>query len=290
MNIQFITEDKATLNGQIIEAQAPKGIVLVNPGTATKTSFYVPFAEFLAENGYHVFLWNYRGFCESRPASLVRSDISFSDIGQWDIPAAISKAKELYPGLPLYCVGHSAGGQQIGFAHNCNELDGMVALAVSTGYFGNMPMTYRIKAHLFFKVIAPVSSVLFGYVKAEKLNLMEDVPPKLAKEWGQWCANKEFFFAPKFAKKKPHLKNYRKLDFPVHVYTADDDEISTAKNVASLWGKIETHEPVKFTFYTAANMPKKAVGHFGYFRRANQSIWQDVLASLNHFETIKEPV
>src|SRR5690554_7134318 len=92
------------------------------------------------------------------------SDITYSDVGQWDIPAAITKAQSLYPDLPLYCVGHSAGGQQIGFAHNCNDLDGMVALAASTGYFGTMPMGYRLKAHLFFKVIAPISSALFGYV------------------------------------------------------------------------------------------------------------------------------
>lgn len=284
MNIQFTTEDQVTLSGQVFEAKAAKGVVIVNPGTATKTSFYVPFAEFLAENGYHVLLWNYRGFCDSRPASLVGSDISFADIGQWDIPAAINKAKALYPGLPLYCVGHSAGGQQIGFAYNCNELEGMVGLAVSTGYFGTMPLGYRIKAHLFFKVIAPVSSALFGYVKAEQLKLMEDVPAKLAKEWGQWCANKEFFFAPKFAKKKPHLQHYKKLEFPVHVYTADDDEISTAKNVASLWKNIETKQPVKFTVYQSAKMPKKAVGHFGYFRRANKAVWQDVLTSLNSFQ------
>lgn len=285
MHIQFITEDKVTLSGQVFEAQAAKGVVIVNPGTATKTSFYAPFAEFLADNGYHVLLWNYRGFCDSKPASLVGSDISFSDIGQWDIPAAISKAKALYPELPLYCVGHSAGGQQIGFAHNCNQLDGMVGLAASTGNFSSMPLRYRIKAHLFFKVIAPISSALFGYVKAEQLKLMEDVPAKLAKEWGQWCANKEFFFAPKFAKKKPHLKNYRKLKFPVHVHTADDDEISTAENIRSLWDKIETAQPVKFTLYKAADMPKKAVGHMGYFRRANQVIWQEVLASLNSFQT-----
>lgn len=283
MNILFTTADDVTLSGQIIEAQAAKGVVIVNPGTATKTSFYAPFAEFLADNGYHVLLWNYRGFCDSKPASLVGSDISFSDIGQWDIPAAISKAKELYPELPLYCVGHSAGGQQIGFAHNCNQLDGMVGLAVSTGNFSSMPLGYRVKAHLFFKVIAPVSSALFGYVKAEQLKLMEDVPAKLAKEWGQWCANKEFFFAPKFSKKKPHLKHYRKLDFPIQVFTADDDEISTAENICSLWDKIETAQSVNFTLYKAAEMPKKAVGHMGYFRRANQVIWQDILSSLNSF-------
>lgn len=283
MNIDFTTQDNVTLKGKLVLAEDAKGMVLMNPGTATKTTFYAPFAEFLADNGYHVMLWNYRGFCESKLGSLANSDITYSDVGQWDIPAAITKAQSLYPDLPLYCVGHSAGGQQIGFAHNCNDLDGMVALAVSTGYFGTMPMGYRLKAHLFFKVIAPISSALFGYVKAEKLNIMEDLPHKLAKEWGQWCAYKDFFFTPKFAKKKPQLKNYQSLEFPIHVYTADDDEISTPQNTATLWQHITTKEPVRFTVIKAADMPKKLIGHMGYFRRTNQSIWQEVLNSLNQF-------
>lgn len=283
MNIEFTAADGYVLKGQIIAAQKPKAAVLLNPGTATKTSFYIPFAQFLAEQGYSVMLWNYRGFCESRTQSIKHSDIQFSDIGIKDIPAAISKAKEVFIDLPLYCVGHSAGGQQIGLAENCNELQGMVGLAVSTGYYSTMPKAYRTQAHLFFKVIAPISNALFGYVKAEKLNIMEDLPPKLAKQWGQFCSRKDFFFDPKFAKQTPELANYRTLNFPVHVFTADDDEISTDFNTKRLWKHIKSTQPIEFTRYKAAEMPKKAVGHFGYFRKANQQIWQDVATQLNEF-------
>lgn len=281
--MQFITEDGVTLTGQLVEAETPKAIVLLNPGTATKTSFYLPFAQYLSENGYSVLLWNYRGFCESKTESLAHSDIQFTDVGLYDIPAAIAQAKSLHPNLPLYCIGHSAGGQQLGFAHNCNEIAGLVAVAVSTGYFRTMPLGYRIQANLFFRVICPVSSALFGYVKAKQLNLMEDLPPQLAKEWGKWCRNKDFFFAPTFAKQKPHLANYRTFEFPVQVFVADDDEISTSQNVKSLWQHIKSTYPIEFTRYSAATMPKKVVGHFGYFRRANQTIWHDILAALEQF-------
>lgn len=280
MNIEFSAADGVVLKGQVIAPEQPKAAVILNPGTATKTSFYIPFAEFLAEHGYAVLLWNYRGFCESRQGCLKGSNISFTDVGQYDIPAAINKAKELYPNLPLYCIGHSAGGQQVGYAHNCNELAGMVGIAVSTGYFGTMPTSYRFKAHLFFKVISPISNALYGYVKASKLNIMEDLPPKLAKEWGKWCARPDFFFDPRFAKKKPHLAEFKTYDFPVHVFTADDDEISTEFNTKSLWKHINSTKPIEFTWYKAAEMPKKAVGHFGYFRKSNQQIWQDVVATL----------
>lgn len=285
MDIDFIAEDGVPLKGQVIKADSAKGVVIINPGTATKTSFYLPFANFLASNGYHAVLWNYRGFDASRLSSLANSDISYTDVGQWDIPAVIAKARELYPKLPLYCVGHSAGGQQVGFAHNCDELSGMVAVAVSTGYYGTMPLGYRLQAHLFFKAIAPISNALFGYVRAKKLNLMEDLPPKLATEWGRWCSQEDFFFAPKFAQEKPLLQTYRTLNFPVHVYTANDDEISTAGNTENFWKHVRTAAPVTFTRYDATKMPRKEVGHFGYFRSANQPIWLDMLASLNSFHS-----
>lgn len=283
MEIEFTASDGVLLRGELLEAKSAKAVVLINPGTATKTRFYRPFSEFLVANGYHVLLWNYRGFGESRTADLAHSDIEYTDIGEFDIPAAISYVKNTFPELPLYCVGHSTGGQQIGLAHNCNELNGLVAVAVSTGYFGSMPSMYKAQAHLFFKVITPISNKLFGYVKAKQLNLMEDLPPKLATEWGQWCKKKDFMFDKKFAQAKPQIKNYRRFDFPVHVFTADDDEISTDFNTKRLWQHISSSKPIEFTRYKAADMPKKAVGHFGYFRRANQQVWQDILAQLEAF-------
>ncbi len=283
MDIQFSAADGVTLNGFVIEAKAPKAVVLINPGTATKTHFYRPFAEYLAENGYHVMLWNYRGFCISRNESLANSDIEYTHIGERDIPAAIAKAKALYPNLPLYCVGHSTGGQQIGLAENCNELAGLVAVAVSTGYYGGMPAGYRRQAKLFFKVITPVSNALFGYVKAKKLNIMEDLPPKLAKEWGQWCAKPDFMFDETFKQQKPQIAAYRTFEFPVQVINADDDEISSEFNTQRLWQHMKSTQPIGFTTYKAADMPKKAVGHFSYFRRANQQVWVDIVQHLDGF-------
>lgn len=284
MQIEFHAADHTLLRGQIIAAAQPKAAVLLNPGTATKTGFYIPFAQFLASHGYSVLLWNYRDFCESRTGSLKGSNTVFSDIGRKDIPAAISKARELFADLPLYCVAHSAGGQQFGFAPNCNEISGMVALGVSTGYFGGMPLGYRLKAHLFFKVISPLSHLLFGYVRAKALKLMEDLPSGLTKEWGQWCSKKNFLFDDKFVAAWPDKPYYHHYHFPVQVLTADDDEISTEFNTRTLWSHIGSSKPIEFTYYQAAQTEKKFIGHFGYFRRSHQQIWQDVLRHLESFQ------
>ena len=46
---------------------------------------------------------------------------------------------------------------------------------------------------------------------------MEDLPPKLAKEWGRWCANKDFF-SEKFSKEKPELAAIEPLIFLFRFY------------------------------------------------------------------------
>ena len=152
MDINILTDDNVELRATLYKANNPKAVVLINPGTATKTSYYLPFAKYLREHGFHVILWNYRGFCDSKISHLKECHYQYSDIGRYDIPAAIDTAKRLFKDLPLYCVGHSTGGQQVGLAHNADQLDALIAVAVSAGYFSYMPLRYRLKANIFFRL------------------------------------------------------------------------------------------------------------------------------------------
>lgn len=287
MDIEFLTKDNVVLSGYFMPAPMACATVMINPGTATKTSFYKPFAEFLVEQGFNVFLWNYRGFCESKRGSLKWSLYTYSDIGRYDIPAAISKAKSLAPELPLYCVGHSAGGQQLGLAYNFDQIAGLVAVAVSAGHFAYMPLGYRIKANFFFRVFAPLMSLLYKYVPASKFNFMEDLPSGLAKEWGDWCKDKDFLFSKKFYGKTVPKGHYKNFDMPIYVISADDDEISTRKNIESFWRHVESSGDIHFIQYKAADFSPPTLGHFGYFKIRNQKIWADILQLLKEIHTSK---
>ncbi len=283
MQTKIVTTDNVTLYGELFRCQDAKGIVLVNPGTATKTSFYKPFVEFLVSNGFHVFLWNYRGFGESKTETLKGSSYRYSDIGFYDIPAAIDSVKAMYPDLPLYCIGHSAGGQQIGLASNFDKIDGLIVVAASAGYFSYMPLGYRIKANFFFRIFVPLFSAIYGYVPASKFDLMEDLSAPLAKEWGDWCKEKELFFSKKFYGKTIPEGTCKHFKMPIHVFVADDDEICTKRNMNSFWKNVVSSKGIQFTEYRALEFPSKEIGHFGYFKRANRKIWDDILLALNGF-------
>ena len=284
MKVKMMTKDQVTLQGEWFKAAAARAIVLLNPGTATKTSFYRPFVEFLVGQGYHVFLWNYRGFGESKEGSLKDRAYQFSDIGFYDIPAAIDYVKDCYPDLPLYCIGHSAGGQQLGLANNFDKIDGLIVVAASAGYFAYMPFFYRIKANFFFRFFAPISSLIFGYVPASKLNLMEDLTAPLAREWGEWCREKELFFSPRLYGKIVAQGTGKNFKMPIHVFVADDDEICTEKNMKNFWKNISSSEGIFFTKYKARDFPSQKIGHFGYFKKGNQRVWFDLLKVLQGFD------
>lgn len=284
MQIDFKTEDEIILRGTLYKAKKPKAIVLINPGTATKTSFYIPFAKYLSQEGFHVLLWNYRGFCESNNGKLVGSTYKYSDIGRYDIPAAIEYVARTFPDLALYCIGHSAGGQQIGLAGNHNKLAGLVAVASSAGYFPYMPFSYRLKAYFFFFIFSPLASRIFGYVPAKRLRLMEDLSGPMAKEWGAWCAKKEFLFSPKFYGHTVPEGAFKDLGFPIHVISADDDEICTELNIESFWKNVHSEKEITFTRYCTKDFPQGKIGHFGYFRKENNEIWADILQTLNLFQ------
>ena len=72
------TSDGYPLKGTLLLPTGEiKAVVQVNPATGTKTSYYQPYANFLAEQGYAVFIWNYRGFCESKVGTLKNSSFRF---------------------------------------------------------------------------------------------------------------------------------------------------------------------------------------------------------------------
>lgn len=274
------------MRGILYETKKTKGVVLFNPGIATKTSFYRPFARYLSEHGFHVLLWNYRGFCESKINILVGSRYKYSDIGRYDIPSAIDDLVSRFPNLPLYCVGHSAGSQQIGLANNHEKLAGLIAMASSAGYFPYMPLGYLVKANFLFRVYGPLTGLIFMYVPAKRVGLMEDLSVGMVKEWGAWCKEKELLFSPKFYGRTVPVGAYKNFKFLIHVITADDDEICTERNLESFWKNVQSDKEITFTRYKAMDFSHGKIGHFGYFREENKEISCDIVEKLNSFHVL----
>ena len=83
----------------------PKGVIQFNSATATAKEFYIPFAEYMANNGFVVCLFDYRGICKSAPKEgLSKQNIQYLD---WvkDLDNIADMLIEKYPNYPKLFFG-----------------------------------------------------------------------------------------------------------------------------------------------------------------------------------------
>src|SRR5215831_17286324 len=175
--------DGFKLDAILFEAVAPKACIQINSATGVKKEFYKNFAEYLASNDYAVVIFDYRGIGKSRPKSLRGFPALNHEWGQKDMPAVLDWLDQRYPGLKKYFIGHSAGGQQIGFMHNHHKVSKAVSVNSSTGYWKGLSSPYKYFTLLVWFVIVPVSINTLGYVPASWFGLGEDLPKGVALEW-----------------------------------------------------------------------------------------------------------
>ncbi len=277
MKVKFKSRKGIDLIGDYYRVENPKAMILINPATAVKIKYYNYFIEFLNLKEFNVFIWNYSCFSSPYNQDLKSYPFKFSDIGHFEIPAAVEKAKSLNPDLPFFCIGHSVGAQHIGFVENRDLIDGLIVAGTSAGYFPYMPFMYSLKAYFFFKVFSPLSSLLYGYVPASKFNFMEDLPSALVKEWGEWCSEKELIFSKNYYGKIVPEGSFKDLLFPIHTFIADDDEICTQRNVENFWKHITSKEKITCVSLKSKTFPRQKLGHFGYFKKINNKFWDDLV-------------
>lgn len=274
-NINLLTSDGIKLSAILLAPENPKALIQFNSATAVPKEFYRALATFFAEKKYACLLYDYRGVCDSQPKEgLKNCSYDLLDWGRKDMATGISFLKNKYPNLPLFFVSHSVGGQLIPFVPNIDEVSGMVCVATSSGFRGDMPSSNKFRSLLFFDIIAPIVHLIYGYSKLKPFGLMEDMPKSVTNTWKNWCKYPDYFYHPSNAKGVPELQNSKVFNFPITAITATDDDICSSQNVENLWRHVKTKTPVDFKWLKPEDFGLKTIGHFNFFRRRKlNSLW-----------------
>ncbi len=276
--------DEQEIKGKFILPENPKAIIQFNNGTATPCRVYQPYLEYLASHNFASVLWDYRGSGASAPDDMSKCDYKYSDYGTKDMPAIKSYIDHKFPKLPKLLIGHSAGGQQVGFMHNNHDFKGMIAIAVSTGYAPFMPLNFRIKSNYFFYIFTPLSIRFNGFLNAKKYKIMENLPKNVVLEWRAWCSKEHYLFDEAFYGKTIPKGNFQELPFPIQVYYAADDTISSVKNVKNFWKHIKSTKAIDFTKFEPKDLDVDKIDHFGYFKkRMKNTFWEMTRLKLEAF-------
>lgn len=251
---------------------AVRGRVLINPATAVKRGYYLRYAQFLAENGFLVLTFDYRGIGGSRPDKLRGFEATMQQWAQLDSAAALDWLEAILSELPLILVGHSFGGQALGLLPAGGRLQAVVTVAAQSGYWRHWPGFYGWGMWWTWHVLIPALTGIWGYLPAKRLGLFEDLPTGVAREWARWGRHPEYIL-----RDEQHRQGYRDFDRPVLAFSFSDDLYAPKAAVRALQAALpkalitDRHrEPDDYGV--------QAIGHFGFFReRFRESLWQESL-------------
>ncbi len=268
--VAFAASDGRMLCGLLVEAAVPRAALVVNAATGVGREFYLKFAAYAAQRGYHTLVYDYRGMGQSATQPLRADNARMSDWGMLDMPAALEWLMARYASLPWFTLGHSVGGQLLGCLGSANRARGHVMVAASTGYWGRQGVPFRFVALALWLVYGPVMLLLRGCVPQGLLWSGRSLPPGVFRQWRRWCLS-----AKPFPEVDERLSpsHFAQLRGPVLALGFTDDPIATRAAVAALLRSYSAAQ-IEQRWITPQEAGVQYLGHRGYFaQRHHASLW-----------------
>ncbi|HRT61229.1 MAG TPA: alpha/beta fold hydrolase [Syntrophales bacterium] len=133
------TKDGVAAGITIFTGDVPPGspVLVCMPAMGVAAKFYEPLAEPMVKEGWHLITADLRGNGLSSLRAARGVSFGFHEMVAYDWPAVMETAKALFPGSPLYLLGHSLGGQlsALYLAANPGTGSGLVLVAAPSVHY-----------------------------------------------------------------------------------------------------------------------------------------------------------
>lgn len=272
-------QDGMELAGTLYQPiQAPYASILLNSGTGIPRTYYTGVAAYLADQGYVVLTYDFRGVGGSRPNSLAGFQATKRDWGKLDMTAAFDRLLRDFPDIPHYVFGHSVGGQLLALMDNADAIDGVISYGSGFGYWGNIKGSYRYFVAAMWYIGIPLFTSLFRYLPAKRFKLGEDLPSGVAHDWARWGKRPDYFIG-----ELGTHPGFSKLNCPWVALLAEDDEVATEANARPLYD-LYPNADVNLRIIRPSEFDVKELGHMSFFSRKNRDAWTILLDSVQHMK------
>jgi len=263
--------DKYPLSATVFAPQhSLAGTLLINSATAVPRKIYSRFAAYLAEQGFAVVTYDYRGVAGSRPPTLKGFQARMRDWAALDVAGAIDHMRSVWPAAALAVIGHSFGGQAVGLAPNNTEISRALLVAAQAGYWRLFRAPEKYRVYLMMQWIGRPVACALGYVPG-KLGIGEDLPRDVFMEWSKWVAQPRYFFDDSTL---TELKNFPRYTGPLRAICLADDPWATPPAVDLLCSGFTGTRPDRLDI-EPRQIGASAIGHFGFFRpEHHDTLWR----------------
>ncbi|WP_051109495.1 alpha/beta hydrolase family protein [Promicromonospora sukumoe] len=272
-DVSFLAQGGARVAGRwFLPDGDVAGVVAIAPAMAMPMRFYRHTAAWLAERGLAVLTFSYRG---SEPDLYGPLRDSAATALDWyhdaEAAAAHARTRADAAGVPLTWVGHSFGGQSLGFLADVG-VDRCVMVASGTGWRGKAAPAIRTWSPLLWRVIAPAATAVAGYYPGRRLRILDDLPAGVMRQWGRWCLHPDYLFS-----EHPELRDrFAKVETPVTALWTADDELISPESIR-YWSREFPGTEMELVEMRAADHGLTRIGHSGFFRPKRAVLWEKVL-------------
>jgi predicted alpha/beta hydrolase len=262
--------------------QAIRPVVIVNPATSVRCSYYARFAAFLHQRGFDVITYDYRGIGDSRPATLRGFRASWLDWGRQDFEAALRFAVTSFPGQPVQVVAHSVGGFLVGLAPSNSVITRVFSVGAQFAHWRDYADRKRLAMLMKWHVAMPLLTRLFGYFPGRRLGWMEDTPSGVVRDWTHrsprfeetWLCGPQALTANA---RTDLVAQFAAMRAPMLALGMSDDEFGTVSAIQRLLAYF-TSSQVTHLQLSPESIGHREVGHFAFFHsRFEATLWQIAL-------------
>ena len=265
-----------------------RAVAVIGPATAVPATYYRHFAEWLAQRGYAVLTFDYRGIAASRDALQPGEDVRLRDWARVDMAAALHAAdrrrcmaaEEQGSEVGLLWVGHSLGGNAVGLVPAFEEkVDALLGVAAQVAYLGHWSGFARLQAWLFFNLMLPAVVRLFGHAPGRLLGpRAENLPAAAALEWAAWGRTPGFLFGDETLDRE---RTYARFKGTAHLWSITDDHLFGPGPAVDALAAHFSAARVQRHVVSPADVGVGRIEHFGPFRRdLGAQLWPKLLAPI----------
>lgn len=255
-----------------------KVLLIIAPATGVRQTFYKYFAEYICKAGITVVTFDYLGVGDSlhQPLGMIKTNAS--EWGHKDLEATINYVKKKFPYAKITLLGHSIGGQLIGFAQGSTLVDKIILVGSQSGYWRFWKGLRKIRMFINWYFLFPAATRLIGYFPSKIISKMENLPPEATKEWAKWCRSRNYLFD--FYREDQLY--FSQINCSLLAISISDDLFAPKESVDWLTAKFPQAD-VKKMHLIPEQHNLKEIGHFGVFKKkSKETIWKILLNEIEN--------